>query len=49
MNDQGLRAVEGGTDRDRFEGALFEIKRVIAGQDEMLERVFVACSPAGTC
>jgi MoxR-like ATPase len=46
MNDQGLRAVEGGTDRDRVEGALFEIKRVIAGQDEMLERVFV-CLLAG--
>ena len=46
MNDQGLRAVEGGTDRDQVEGALFEIKRVIAGQDEMLERVFV-CLLAG--
>ena len=28
--------------RDRLESALFEIKRVIAGQDEMLERVLVA-------
>ena len=46
MNDQGLRAVEGGADRDQVEGALFEIKRVIAGQDEMLERVFV-CLLAG--
>jgi MoxR-like ATPase len=41
-----LRAVEGASDRDAVEGALFEIKRVIAGQDEMLERVFV-CLLAG--
>ena len=46
MERQGLRAVEGGADRDVVESALFEIKRVIAGQDEMLERVFV-CLLAG--
>jgi MoxR-like ATPase len=33
-------------DRDVVESAVFEIKRVIAGQDEMLERVFV-CLLAG--
>jgi MoxR-like ATPase len=43
---EGLRAVEGGAGRDVVESALFEIKRVIAGQDEMLERVFV-CLLAG--
>ena len=32
--------------RDVVESALFEIQRVIAGQDEMLERVFV-CLLAG--
>ena len=32
--------------RELLESALFEIKRVIAGQDEMLERVFV-CLLAG--
>jgi MoxR-like ATPase len=41
MERQGLGALESGTDRDAVESALFEIKRVIAGQDEMLERVFV--------
>ena len=41
-----LKAVEGGADRDAVESAVFEIKRVIAGQDEMLERVFV-CLLAG--
>jgi MoxR-like ATPase len=41
-----LKAIEGGADRDAVEGAVFEIKRVIAGQDEMLERVFV-CLLAG--
>jgi MoxR-like ATPase len=47
VSDQGqLRAVEGGANRDRVESAHFEIKRVIAGQDEMLERVFV-CLLAG--
>ena len=46
MERQGLRALESGADRDVVESALFEIKRVIAGQDEMLERVFV-CLLAG--
>ena len=46
MERQGLRALESGGDRDVVESALFEIKRVIAGQDEMLERVFV-CLLAG--
>ncbi len=41
-----LKAVAGGADRDVVESAVFEIKRVIAGQDEMLERVFV-CLLAG--
>jgi MoxR-like ATPase len=40
-----LKAV-GGADHDLVESAVFEIKRVIAGQDEMLERVFV-CLLAG--
>jgi MoxR-like ATPase len=47
VSDQGqLRGIPGGADRDAVESALFEIKRVIAGQDEMLERVFV-CLLAG--
>ena len=47
MSTQGnLRAVRGETDREAVQTALFEIKRVIAGQDEMLERVFV-CLLAG--
>ena len=47
MNDQGhLTALEGGGERGLLETAVFEIKRVIAGQDEMLERVFV-CLLAG--
>jgi MoxR-like ATPase len=46
MERQGLRAIESNADRDVAESALFEIKRVIAGQDEMLERVFV-CLLAG--
>ena len=47
MADQAhLKAVEAGADRDAVESAVFEIKRVIAGQDEMLERVFV-CLLAG--
>ncbi len=46
MTEQGLRAVEGGAGRDQVGSAHFEIKRVIAGQDEMLERVFV-CLLAG--
>jgi MoxR-like ATPase len=43
---RSLRPVGGGADRDAVESAVFEIKRVIAGQDEMLERVFV-CLLAG--
>ena len=46
MERHSLRALESGADRDVVETALFEIKRVIAGQDEMLERVFV-CLLAG--
>jgi MoxR-like ATPase len=47
LTDQGhLRAVEGGGEKGLLETAVFEIKRVIAGQDEMLERVFV-CLLAG--
>ena len=46
MERHSLRALETGADRDVVESALFEIKRVIAGQDEMLERVFV-CLLAG--
>ena len=34
-----LTAVDGGSERGLLESAVFEIKRVIAGQDEMLERV----------
>ena len=41
-----LRAIDGTAERDTVESAVFEIKRVIAGQDEMLERVFV-CLLAG--
>jgi len=41
-----LSAFPGDPDRQAVERALFEIKRVIAGQDEMLERVFV-CLLAG--
>ena len=47
MERQGLRAIENGADRDLVESALFEIKRVIAGQDEMLERVFVCLLASG--
>jgi MoxR-like ATPase len=46
MERHGLRALGSGADQDLVESALFEIKRVIAGQDEMLERVFV-CLLAG--
>ena len=52
MNDGGyptpahLTAIDGGAERGLMETALFEVKRVIAGQDEMLERVFV-CLLAG--
>jgi MoxR-like ATPase len=48
VSDQGhLHAVPGGGDRNAVETALFEIKRVIAGQDEMLERVFVCLLSGG--
>ena len=33
--------------KDRLEQALFEIRRVIAGQDEMLERVLVCLLAQG--
>jgi len=42
-----LKAVGAVTDRDAVESAVFEIKRVIAGQDEMLERVFVCLLASG--
>ena len=35
--------------RDRLEQALFEIRRVIAGQDAMLERVLVCLLARATC
>ena len=35
--------------RAALEEALHEIKRVIVGQDAMLERLLVACSPAAMC
>ena len=47
MERQGMRALESAADRDVVESALFEIKRVIAGQDEMLERVFVCLLSGG--
>ena len=47
MTDRRLRPVEGPRlAQERLEAALFEIKRVIAGQDPMLERVLV-CLLAG--
>jgi MoxR-like ATPase len=47
LNDHGhLTALEGRREHGLLETAVFEIKRVIAGQDEMLERVFV-CLLAG--
>jgi MoxR-like ATPase len=47
MTDRRLRPVEGPRlAQERLEAALFEIKRVIAGQDRMLERVLV-CLLAG--
>jgi MoxR-like ATPase len=46
MERKGLRILESAAHRDTVETSLFEIKRVIAGQDEMLERVFV-CLLAG--
>src|SRR5215207_863441 len=47
MERHGLRALGSGADQDLVESALFEIKRVIAGQDEMLERVFVCLLGGG--
>jgi MoxR-like ATPase len=48
VTDQGrLRAVEGAANRDALESVVFEIKRVIAGQDEMLERVVVCLLSGG--
>jgi hypothetical protein len=35
--------------RGDLEDALFEIKRVIVGQEAMLERVLVALLAGGTC
>jgi MoxR-like ATPase len=47
VTEQGrLKAVEGAANRDAVESVVFEIKRVIAGQDDMLERV-VVCLLAG--
>jgi MoxR-like ATPase len=46
MERKGFKVLESDPERDAVETALFEIKRVIAGQDEMLERVFV-CLLAG--
>jgi MoxR-like ATPase len=47
MTETELRVVEGERPPEaRLEQALFEVKRVIAGQDEMLERVLV-CLLAG--
>ncbi len=42
-----LPAVQPTEARDRLEQALFEIRRVIAGQDEMLERVLVCLLAQG--
>jgi MoxR-like ATPase len=45
---EALRSVDGAAAvHDRLEEALFEIKRVIVGQDDMLERVFVALLAGG--
>jgi len=47
-NERTLHPVgEAGTIHERLEQALFEVKRVIVGQDEMLERVFVALLAGG--
>jgi MoxR-like ATPase len=47
MTESGLTVLEGSRPQQpRLEQALFEVKRVIAGQDEMLERVLV-CLLAG--
>jgi MoxR-like ATPase len=42
-----LTPLEGGAQRGLLETAVFEIKRVIAGQDEMLERVMVCLLSGG--
>jgi len=48
VNDQWyLQPVPAGADGNAIEAAVFEIKRVIAGQDEMLERVFVCLLSGG--
>jgi MoxR-like ATPase len=46
VTEQRLTAVDNLGDQEKLESALFEIKRVIAGQDAMLERVLV-CLLAG--
>ena len=43
-----LTALDAPDPRATAEAILFEIRRVIVGQDEMLERVLVASSPAAT-
>ena len=48
MTESGLTVVEGARPAEtRLEQALFEVKRVIAGQDEMLERVLVCLLSGG--
>ncbi len=47
MNDQPVPTPSPTEARDRLEQALFEIRRVIAGQDAMLERVLVALLAQG--
>ncbi|HSC92628.1 MAG TPA: AAA family ATPase [Gaiellaceae bacterium] len=48
MTDRRLRPVDGPhVAQERLEAALFEIKRVIAGQDRMLERVLVCLLSGG--
>ncbi len=43
----GNRDLGTARDNDKLEAALFEIKRVIVGQEELLERVFVALLTGG--
>jgi MoxR-like ATPase len=45
--DEGRREVEPAEVSERLEQALFEIRRVIAGQDQMLERVLVCLLAQG--
>jgi MoxR-like ATPase len=49
MGTNGSRTVEvdAGEPREALEGVLYEIKRVIVGQDEMLERLLVALLTGG--